>query len=179
MTVTEAAQKWNKTPNQVRELCRTGQIQGAKKVNNVWSIPDGAKDPCPAQTSTQPATEQNPFVAFIKKTLPFIVSLAVAFAGAALFGVSEILGGLLLLGGAMVFSLILHESIPNCKLHPVALCIIVIVGVIFLSSAVFGFMSSGSSSSYSEVSGQPWKELGVSKREYMSVYNGIKYGVWD
>ena len=36
--------------------------------------------------------------------------------------------------------------------------------------------NSSSSSSSSGPKGEPWKELGVSKKEYMEIYNKIKYG---
>ena len=34
-----------------------------------------------------------------------------------------------------------------------------------------------SSSSKDELSDEPWKDLGVSKQEYMDVYNKLKYGL--
>lgn len=50
--------------------------------------------------------------------------------------------------------------------------IIIAIIFVFLVAAIGSCSSSGSSSS------KPWKELGVSEREYMQVYNYYKYGEW-
>jgi len=49
--------------------------------------------------------------------------------------------------------------------------LIIIVAALLLS--LIGSCDSGSSHS-----NEPWRDLGVSKREYMQVYNYYKYGEW-
>lgn len=51
---------------------------------------------------------------------------------------------------------------------------LIIIGAIFLVLVIFAFASSGGSSS--SHSNEPWRDLGVSKKEYMDVYNHYKYG---
>ncbi len=48
---------------------------------------------------------------------------------------------------------------------------LIIAGLIFVIFIVVAFTSSSGSSSST-----PWKDLGVSEREYMEVYNYFKYG---
>ena len=48
---------------------------------------------------------------------------------------------------------------------------IIAVSVIVIVSAISGSVSNGSSGGR-----KPWQELGVSEREYMEIYNKIKYG---
>ena len=50
--------------------------------------------------------------------------------------------------------------------------LLVIVSIIFFILVVFAFSSSKNTSR----SNEPWKDLGVSEREYMNVYNHYKYG---
>ena len=53
------------------------------------------------------------------------------------------------------------------------LAIAVLVLCLIMSSSLG---SCGSSSSRKSSSSQPWRELGVSKSEYMEIYNKYKYG---
>jgi len=51
----------------------------------------------------------------------------------------------------------------------VIMAVVLNIVVSFLPGAFAGISSS---------SNEPWKELGVSKKEYMQVYNYHKYGEW-
>ena len=56
-------------------------------------------------------------------------------------------------------------------------CLSIILLVIII---IFCFvMCDGGNSSYSSSSSEPWKDLGVSEREYKQVYNYYKYGEWS
>lgn len=45
MNVKTASEKWNITEQRITALCRNGRIDGAKKENGCWSIPDDAERP--------------------------------------------------------------------------------------------------------------------------------------
>ena len=47
---------------------------------------------------------------------------------------------------------------------------IILIIVLMMSNGITGGKSSSSSSD------KPWKDLGVSEREYMEIYNHFKYG---
>lgn len=51
LTVYEIAEIWHVTPSQVTRYCRQGRIEGAKKLNNVWFIPENAAKPERAKKS--------------------------------------------------------------------------------------------------------------------------------
>lgn len=59
-----------------------------------------------------------------------------------------------------------NKAKPNSKI------LLIVVAVIFLVLIVFAFASSSNTSN----SNKPWKDLGVSEKEYMDVYNYYKYG---
>ena len=50
------------------------------------------------------------------------------------------------------------------------------IAIVVIIILLLGSFMSSSSGSGSSSSSQPWKELGVSKSEYMKIYNKIKYG---
>lgn len=50
--------------------------------------------------------------------------------------------------------------------------VLIIVGVVFFVLVVFAFISSKNAPHPNE----PWKDLGVTQKEYMDVYNHYKYG---
>lgn len=95
--------------------------------------------------------------------------------------VSNMLAGLLLIM-ALVFlpatvadySTATMTSGTNLKI------VVAVLALALLIPAIAGSAGSGSSSRnddlYNSVSGEPWKDLGVSKREYMEIYNKYKYG---
>lgn len=56
----------------------------------------------------------------------------------------------------------------------IACIAIIVIFVGILLAVLLPGMDSGSSSS--SVSGEPWKDLGISESEYMDIYNRIKYG---
>lgn len=51
ITAKQAAQKWNITDRQVRILCSTGKINGAKQAGRAWLIPADAKKPLDERTT--------------------------------------------------------------------------------------------------------------------------------
>lgn len=61
----------------------------------------------------------------------------------------------------------MNNNKPSVKVYAI------VIGIIILISILISCLSGSSSSSSSS---RPWEELGVSEREYMNVYNHIKYG---
>lgn len=57
----------------------------------------------------------------------------------------------------------------------IASIIFIVVCGAAISFAIISAIDGGGTSS-SSVSGEPWKDLGVSKSEYMDIYNKYKYG---
>lgn len=49
LSVTQTAEKWDMTPRRVQVLCNEGRIVGAKRVGNVWTIPENAEKPADAR----------------------------------------------------------------------------------------------------------------------------------
>ena len=45
LSVAQTAEKWEMTPRRVQVLCKEGRISGAKRVGNVWTIPENAQKP--------------------------------------------------------------------------------------------------------------------------------------
>lgn len=45
LTAKEAAEKWGTSLRNVQAMCADGRIEGASKMANVWTIPEGAKYP--------------------------------------------------------------------------------------------------------------------------------------
>lgn len=45
ITSQDAAKKWNVTERQVQFLCKSGKIDGAKKLSRIWIIPENAVKP--------------------------------------------------------------------------------------------------------------------------------------
>ena len=45
LTVKEVAENWNVSTRVVQRYCLEGKIEGAKKVSNVWQIPQNASKP--------------------------------------------------------------------------------------------------------------------------------------
>lgn len=56
LTVAQAAKKWNMTQKRIKELCREGHIEGARRDGKEWSIPETAEKP--ADTAKK-AAEKN------------------------------------------------------------------------------------------------------------------------
>ena len=49
LSVTQIAEKWEMTPRRVQVLCNQGRIEGARRVGNVWTIPENAEKPIDAR----------------------------------------------------------------------------------------------------------------------------------
>jgi DNA-binding transcriptional regulator LsrR (DeoR family) len=45
MLIKEASKKWNISERRIRKLIQDGRIEGAKKIGNIWQIPDDVKKP--------------------------------------------------------------------------------------------------------------------------------------
>lgn len=52
MSVAQTAEKWEMTPRRVQVLCNEGRIEGARRVGNVWTIPETAEKPADARKKT-------------------------------------------------------------------------------------------------------------------------------
>ncbi len=57
-----------------------------------------------------------------------------------------------------------------------SILVIVIAVIIYLICATSSGGGSNKDDLYDSVKGEPWKDLGVSKKEYMEIYNKYKYG---
>ena len=53
LSVKQAAEKWGMTPRRVQVLCNQARIEGAKRVGNVWTIPENAEKPDDARKKVQ------------------------------------------------------------------------------------------------------------------------------
>jgi len=45
MTINETADRWNISNTRIAKLCRENRIDGARKENGVWLIPENAQRP--------------------------------------------------------------------------------------------------------------------------------------
>lgn len=45
LSVSQVSDMWGTTPRRLQVLCSEGRIEGAQKVENVWTIPDTAEKP--------------------------------------------------------------------------------------------------------------------------------------
>ena len=174
MTVKEAAQKWNMTEEQVRNLCKVDKIPGASKISGKWQIPDDAQDPHTTKKE-EPKQEKSS-----KSDWYIILGLGALGVALSLLGgwiVTEdhfIFGGIILLLGAGILTFLLSPLFPRIKDEYVFAGIFLVAVV--LSFVIFGTSSSGRNNNRGGPSGEPWKDLGVSKSEYMEIYNKYKYG---
>ena len=50
MTTKEAAGEWGVKIRQVQLLCEKGQVENAKRLGNMWVIPNGTKKPIDGRT---------------------------------------------------------------------------------------------------------------------------------
>ncbi len=58
LSVAQTAEKWNMTPRRVQVLCNEGRIEGAKRVGNVWTIPENAEKPADARKKVAKKTKR-------------------------------------------------------------------------------------------------------------------------
>lgn len=45
ITVKGASEQWNMSVRSIQALCKQGRIEGARKSNNLWQIPEDAQRP--------------------------------------------------------------------------------------------------------------------------------------
>lgn len=175
MTAKEASQKWNMTEEQVRYLCKTEKIPGAQKVSGKWQIPDDAQNPTAIEKPVQEKSKDDN-----KSTWYLVLGLGLLGVALSLLGgwiVTEdhyIFGGIILLIGAGILTFLCSPLLPRVKDEYVFAGIFLVAVV--LSFVIFGTSSGGRNSHKGGPSGEPWKDLGVSKSEYMEIYNKYKYG---
>ena len=106
-----------------------------------------------------------------------VLFVMIFFGMLALIGGANVFGSLVSLLGVWFLPVVFVKAenadgvIKEATIAVIAIAIIMLIS--YLASDAGD--SSGSSSS-SGLAGEPWKELGVSEREYMEIYNHFKYG---
>lgn len=50
LSVQEISDRWNISKRRVQILCREGRVEGAKRIGNIWAVPENAKRPIDART---------------------------------------------------------------------------------------------------------------------------------
>lgn len=45
LSISQMAEKWGVSNRRIQRLCLEGRIDGAKKISNIWLLPEDAKKP--------------------------------------------------------------------------------------------------------------------------------------
>lgn len=80
LPIQEFADKWNISKRRIQILCKTGRINGAKMIGNMWTIPENAVRPADARTKnpaiTSAKTEESNMRKELKKLLKRLFKIA-------------------------------------------------------------------------------------------------------
>ena len=61
ISIQDVSTKWNISKRRVQILCQEGRIDGAKKIGNMWVIPENAARPTDARIKS-PVVERRKFI---------------------------------------------------------------------------------------------------------------------
>ena len=105
-----------------------------------------------------------------------VLFVMIFFGMLALIGGANVFGGLVSLLGVWFLPVVFVKAENADGVIKEATIAVVAIAVIMLISYLASDAGGSSGGSSSGLSGEPWKELGVSEKEYMEIYNHFKYG---